>query len=67
MKYYVTRTSKETGKVQIKQLKTIYQWVDEDKKDICHQFSRQGAKSIVDRENNGIGARFFVYGMVKAN
>jgi len=59
MKYYVTRTSKETGRVQIKHSKVIEQWLDEDKKDICHQFSRQGAKNIVDRENNGIGARFF--------
>lgn len=67
MKYYITRTSKETGRVQVRQLKTIEQWADEDKKDICHQFSRQGAKNIVDRENDGIGARFYVYGMIKAN
>lgn len=66
MKYYVIRTSLKTSRVEYKQCKTINQWTTENNKHLCWQFSKEGAKNIVNRERKGCGSKFYTYDMIEA-
>lgn len=51
MKYYVCRISKITGRKEYKLRKTLDIYVGEMLKGNCWQYSKQGARGIVEREN----------------
>lgn len=62
MKYYVYRISKHTGRKEYKKTKTLDNYVGEKLKDACWQYSKQGAKRIVERDAERYGWHF-EYGM----
>ena len=47
MKYFIRMTNKQSGTVQYKRYKCIDGWCKS--KDLCWQFSKQGALKIIER------------------
>lgn len=47
MKYYIRKTNKQTGRVEYKRYKCIDGFTTN--KDLCWQFSKQGAEKIIER------------------
>lgn len=47
MKYYIRMTNKQFGTIQYKRYKCIDGWCKN--KDLCWQFSKQGALKIIER------------------
>lgn len=62
MKYLVYR--ERNGKREYKRTKTRDFWTKDS--DVCWQYSKQGAKKIVDREKS-FSKGFYEYGMVEAS
>ena len=64
MKYYIFRFNENSG-FKFKRTKCNDYWSNDYK--ICWQYSKQGAKKIVDEKNAGRKNNLYEYGMIEVD
>lgn len=64
-KYYVFRVVNHNGHKQYKRTKCSDYWTDN--KNVCWQFSKQGAKKIVETYNSYNRSNFYSYGVERVD